>query len=73
MSSDVVVCPKCKSLAIRRLARHSFWQRRVLPFFGRYPWECKICRSHFTLKKRGSRTRRRSESAEAQETHSAEA
>lgn len=73
MSSQRVACPKCKSSAILRLTRTGFWQEKVLPFFGRYPWECKICRLKFSLKKRGTGASRRSRRVSEQEAHPVEA
>ena len=43
---------------MRRVARVGFLQRRVLPLFGLYPWECPICREVKILHKRGKRVRR---------------
>jgi hypothetical protein len=49
-------CPTCPRAEMRRLNRMGFWERRVLSFFGYYPWECVICRKK--RYRRGSGTRR---------------
>jgi len=46
---------------MRRLPRAGFWQKRVMPMFGYFPWECPLCRKLIYLKKRGKRVRRSSE------------
>jgi predicted RNA-binding Zn-ribbon protein involved in translation (DUF1610 family) len=45
-------CPKCNSLDIHRIKRRGFWQRRVLPLFGIYPWRCSECRKSSYLRTR---------------------
>jgi hypothetical protein len=37
-----------------RIARRGFWRERILPFFGRYPWQCAICGQEKMLRKRGA-------------------
>jgi hypothetical protein len=44
-------CVKC-GIEMRRLTRESFLQRRFLPLFGFFPWECPICRKPILLKRR---------------------
>jgi hypothetical protein len=36
-----------------RIARRGLWQERVLPLFGRYPWQCAICGEERMLRRRG--------------------
>jgi hypothetical protein len=60
----------CKFCAnpMRRLARHGFWQEKIYPKFGYYPWECPICRKTTMHRKQNVRKRRRSGSASGQES-----
>ncbi|MGB6975618.1 MAG: hypothetical protein WBD67_13125 [Terracidiphilus sp.] len=51
-------CPACGSGKLRRLARTSFLERRVLSLLGYYPWECPICRRKQMYRQRGRRQRR---------------
>jgi hypothetical protein len=53
-----LLCPKCKRSDLQRIARKGFWQNKVLPYFGYYPWECPVCRTVFSLKKRNIRRKR---------------
>jgi hypothetical protein len=46
------VCPKCSFTQPRRLPRSSWMERRFMPYFGLYPWECPLCRIHFYRKNR---------------------
>jgi hypothetical protein len=48
-----------------RVNRNGFLQRRVLGFFGIYPWKCGSCGSGFLYRKRGQRHRSHSDIAEA--------
>jgi hypothetical protein len=52
-------CKHCGNV-LRRLPRISFWQRRIYPLFGYYPWECPICRKLVMLKKQYRRKSRSS-------------
>lgn len=40
---DGPVCSRCGGFTFERLQRTGFLQRRILPFFNRYPWRCVIC------------------------------
>ena len=46
------VCPECGSRALHRLQRRGFWQSRVLPLVGFYPWRCVACRRPSLLRSR---------------------
>jgi len=35
-----------------RLERKGFFERKILPKFGYYPWMCGVCRTSFLLRKR---------------------
>jgi hypothetical protein len=48
-------CSICGQPEMRRLNRNGFWERRVLSFFGYYPWECVICRKKRYRKGAGQR------------------
>jgi rubredoxin len=49
------VCPKCSFDQPRRMPRESWMARRIMPYFGCYPWECPLCRVHFYRKNRVER------------------
>jgi len=49
---DRVQCRYCGSEKVYRLFREGFWQERVLPAFGIYPWRCKACCANQLLRKR---------------------
>jgi len=51
-------CPKCGFNQPRRLPRASWLERRLLPVFGCFPWECPLCRIHFYRKNRIDREER---------------
>jgi hypothetical protein len=54
-----------------RVSRRGFWQERILPMFGRYPWQCAICGEERMLHRRGAKIRKatgRSEELEPGET-----
>ncbi len=53
-----------------RVSRRGFWQERVLPMLGRYPWQCAICGEERILRRRGVTIRkpvRQSDEAESAE------
>jgi hypothetical protein len=52
------VCPKCSFDQPRRLSRTTWLERRFMPWFGLYPWECPLCRIHFYRKNRKDREHR---------------
>ena len=39
-----MICQKCGASTLRREERRGFFQLKVFPLFGLYPWECTICR-----------------------------
>ncbi len=45
-------CPKCSFDRPRRMARESWMARRIMHYFGCYPWECPMCRVQFYRKNR---------------------
>lgn len=51
------VCPDCGLKHMRRLHRKGFWETRILPLLGYYPWECPLCREPYYLKKRHAKKR----------------
>jgi len=48
-------CKRCNSLRTNRLARQSYFERYIAPFFGLYPWKCRDCRHSFLVRRRGER------------------
>jgi hypothetical protein len=41
-----------------RVSRRGFWQERILPMLGRYPWQCAICGAERMLRRRGATIRK---------------
>lgn len=39
-----MTCKKCGASRIRRQMRRGFFQTKIFPWFGLYPWECHVCR-----------------------------
>jgi len=37
-------CPRCGANGLLRYERHGFFQKKIYPLFGLYPWECYYCR-----------------------------
>jgi len=50
--TDHVHCRYCGSRKVYRLYREGFWQERIFPLLGFYPWKCKICSANMLLHKR---------------------
>jgi hypothetical protein len=50
-----VTCTKCGASAAIRINRSGFMERRVLGYFGYYPWKCGECGRVFFFRSRGSR------------------
>jgi hypothetical protein len=51
-------CPKCKHGSVARLKRHGVMVAVILPLFGRYPWECPLCRKMSLMRSRGDRNKK---------------
>jgi hypothetical protein len=48
--------PDCGIKYLRRVYRRGFLQKRVMAFFGYYPWECPVCRiPHYLRGRREAR------------------
>lgn len=60
--TDRAWCRYCGSDQVYRLYRQGFWQVRIFPLFGFYPWRCKVCSAEMMLHKR--RLKKRSTHAE---------
>jgi transposase-like protein len=56
-----VLCPKCGSDRPRRVERKGFFEKRIYPLFGYYPWRCPSCRAAFYLRKRYRRKSKKKE------------
>jgi hypothetical protein len=61
-------CPECHSSKIQRIKRKGFFQTRLAPLFGYYPWHCSECRKDHLLKVRGERKRLRSKAGRSRRT-----
>jgi hypothetical protein len=48
-----IKCPTCKGNVAMRVNRNGFMQRRVLTYFGYYPWKCGACGASFLYRSRG--------------------
>jgi hypothetical protein len=47
-------CPKCSEEDVmRRMERVGWLEKKFLPIFGFYPWECSGCRKRSMMKDRG--------------------
>ncbi len=55
-------CSKCRSASMRRLGRSGMLERKLLSYFGFYPWECTMCRAKTYFRDEGVRRRSRSSS-----------
>ena len=51
-------CPRCGQNEMARISRRGFWEERILPLFGRYPWQCAICGEERMLRRRGATIRK---------------
>ncbi|MGD0479672.1 MAG: hypothetical protein ABSA42_05840 [Terracidiphilus sp.] len=47
-----VRCEECGSDEVYRLIRRGFFEEKIYPLFGFYPWRCKRCRVRLMLRKR---------------------
>ena len=57
-------CPRCGSNYLRRMSRVGFWEEKIYPIFGYFPWRCSGCGGNFLIKKRGQPTRHQQHSLE---------
>jgi hypothetical protein len=44
-------CPEC-GRHLHRVERKGFFEIKILPLFGYYPWVCGVCRSHIYVRMR---------------------
>ncbi|HUB30009.1 MAG TPA: hypothetical protein VL967_09940 [Terracidiphilus sp.] len=51
-------CPRCGNQYLMRLARIGFFEEKILPVFGYYPWVCGACRTMKYFRVRGKRMHR---------------
>jgi len=47
-----VQCPTCGNEHPHRLERKGFFEVKILPMFGYYPWLCGACKTSFWVRKR---------------------
>jgi hypothetical protein len=47
-------CFRCSQGQLIRVARHGFWEEKVLTWLGIYPWECLSCRRRTWRRGRGA-------------------
>jgi ssDNA-binding Zn-finger/Zn-ribbon topoisomerase 1 len=45
-------CDECGSDEVYRIFRKGFFQQRIYPIFGFFPWRCKKCGLRLMLRKR---------------------
>jgi hypothetical protein len=55
------MCPKCQRGRLYRNERKGFLEQVVYPFFNRYPWTCRSCKTRMLLKVRGTRRKKSSD------------
>jgi len=48
-------CPRCGNQYLMRLARIGFFENKLLPLFGYYPWVCGACSKRKYFRIRGRR------------------
>lgn len=51
-AKERVHCQECGSDRVYRLSREGYFQEKIYPLFGYYPWRCKRCGVHVMLRKR---------------------
>jgi len=51
----VMRCPVCGCTHLRRVPRTGFSQKKILSWFGYFPWECGGCKEPFLIKRRFGR------------------
>lgn len=56
-------CSKCGGSHLSRRRRIGFWQNRIAPLLGFYPWECGYCRAVGLYHNRGPKKKRRGDGA----------
>lgn len=47
-------CFRCSQGLLIRVARHGFWEEKILNRLGIYPWECTSCRRRTWRRGRGN-------------------
>jgi DNA-directed RNA polymerase subunit RPC12/RpoP len=52
-----VRCDECGSEEVCRIYRRGFFQEKIYPLFGFYPWRCKRCGQRLMLRKRALASR----------------
>ena len=62
-----VLCLRCGSDRIRRIARAGLLHQYIFPMFGKYPWRCGRCGALSMLKKRALSGKRHRHSHRAEE------
>ncbi len=62
-----VLCPRCDSDRIKRIARAGLLHRYIFPLFGKYPWRCGRCGATSMLNRRALSAKRRRHSHRAGE------
>lgn len=45
-------CKECSSNRVYRVFRKGFFQEKICPWFGYYPWKCKDCKKSMYFRKR---------------------
>jgi len=51
-ANERVHCDECGSDEVYRIFRKGFFQEKIYPLFGFYPWRCKRCGLRLMLRKR---------------------
>ena len=51
-AKERVHCQKCGSDRVYRIFRNGYFQEKIYPLFGYYPWRCTKCGMRVMLRKR---------------------
>jgi DNA-directed RNA polymerase subunit RPC12/RpoP len=51
-ASERVHCDECGSDEVYRTIRRGYFQEKIYPLFGFYPWRCKRCGLRLMMRKR---------------------
>jgi len=51
-TADRIHCTYCRSQRVFRVYRQGFFQEKIYPMFGFYPWKCKACSAYMLLHRR---------------------
>jgi hypothetical protein len=56
-AKERVHCQKCGSDRVYRVVRKGYFQEKIYPMIGYYPWECMKCGVHVMLRMRNRKVK----------------